>query len=81
LIESNGRLGDLTANGYELAPSDDESLWNILVSDGRRWFYMYLDKLNPRFWPVHSAYCADESEPVIQSLVINNQARLDLVLF
>jgi hypothetical protein len=81
LIESNGKLGDVATNGYQLMPSNDKSLWNLLVSDGRKPFFMYVDTLDPRFWIVHSTYYADESHAAVQSLVLNNHAKLDFTWF
>jgi hypothetical protein len=81
LIESNSKLREVATNGYQLSPSDDPTLWNILVDTGKQSFYMYLDTLDPRFWILHSTYYADESDAAVKSLVSNNTSKLDRAWF
>lgn len=83
IIESNSKLKDLVTNGYELTPSNDPSLWNILARSSRdkSQFYLYLDMLDPRFWVVHSTYFADQTDAVMSSLVLGNSSKLDFAWF
>jgi hypothetical protein len=78
LIESNSSLKNIAGNGFELVPSEDNTLWNLVGhSYSSMPFFMYLDTLDPRYWVMHSVFYARESDAVIDSLVSKNETRLD----
>ncbi len=80
LIESNTAIKNIAGNGYELIPTEDNTLWNLRAysSYGNPTpFYLYIDTLDKRYWVVHSAFYARESDSVIDGLVSYNQSNLD----
>lgn len=77
LIESNAGIDKMRTNGYTLEPSEDDTLWNLRCLDRETPFIVYLDKLDKRYWMVHSTYYATPSDEVVYNLVSKNGSQLD----